>query len=55
LLHLELGERDRALAALERGVDDFSQTQGYINVEPALDPLRAEPRFRAVVRRTGLA
>jgi DNA-binding winged helix-turn-helix (wHTH) protein/TolB-like protein/Flp pilus assembly protein TadD len=55
LLHLELGDRDRALAALERGVDDFSQTQGYINVEPALDPLRAEPRFRAVVRRTGLA
>jgi serine/threonine-protein kinase len=55
LLHLELGEGDRALAALERGVDDFSQTQGYINVEPALDPLRAEPRFRAIVRRTGLA
>jgi len=55
LLHLELGEGDRALAALERGVDDLSQTQGYINVEPALDPLRAEPRFRAIVRRTGLA
>jgi len=55
LIHLELGERDRALAALERGVDDHSQTQGYLNAEPALDPLRSEPRFRAVSKRLGLA
>jgi tetratricopeptide (TPR) repeat protein len=54
LIHLELGERDRALAALERGVDDHSQMQAYLNVEPALDPLRDEPRFRAVSRRLGL-
>jgi tetratricopeptide (TPR) repeat protein len=55
LIHLELGERERALAALERGVDDHSQLQGYLNVEPALDSLRSDPRFRAISRRLGLA
>ena len=54
LIHLELGERDRALDSLERGVDDHSQMQCYLNVEPALDSLRDEPRFRALSRRLGL-
>ena len=54
LIHLELGDRDRALAALARGVDDHSQMQGYLNVEPALDPVRDDPRFRAISRRLGL-
>jgi Flp pilus assembly protein TadD len=54
LLHLALGEREQALAALERGVDDCSQMLGYINVDPALDPIRDEPRVRAVARRIGL-
>lgn len=51
LLHLALGDRDAALSALERSVDDHSQMAGYINVEPALDPIRDEPRFSAVARR----
>ena len=51
LIFLELGERERALASLERGMDDHSQMQGYLNVEPALDPLRSEPRFQAVRQR----
>ena len=55
LIHLELGERERALGALAHGVDDLSQLMGYVNVEPALDPLRGEARFQAIVRRIGLA
>jgi TolB-like protein len=55
LLHLALGERERALAALEGAVDDGSQMIGYINVDPALDPIRSEPRVRAVARKIGLA
>ncbi len=55
LLHLALGERDQALAALERAVDDGSQMIGYINVDPALDPIRSEPRVRVVARKIGLA
>ncbi len=54
LLHLALGERERALDALERAPADRSQMVGYINVEPALDPIRDEPRLRAVARAVGL-
>jgi tetratricopeptide (TPR) repeat protein len=55
LLHLALGDREAAFSALERGIDDCSQMLGYINVDPALDPIRDEPRVRAVARRIGLA
>jgi serine/threonine-protein kinase len=54
LLHLALGEKDAALAALERAVDDGSQMVGYLNVDAALDPIRAEPRVRGVAQRIGL-
>jgi DNA-binding winged helix-turn-helix (wHTH) protein/TolB-like protein/Flp pilus assembly protein TadD len=54
LIYLELGDRDRALLALARGTDDHSQMQGYLNVEPALDPVRDDPRFRVIGRRLGL-
>jgi len=55
LMHLALRENDQALAALERAVDDHSQMIGYLNVEPALDPIRADERFRAVAKRIRLA
>ena len=55
LLHVSLGENDWALAALERAVDDHSQMIGYLNVEPALDPIRGDARFRAVAKRIALA
>jgi TolB-like protein len=54
LLHVALGDRERALDALERAPADRSQMAGYINVEPALDPIRDEPRLRAVARAVGL-
>ena len=54
LIHLELGDRARALDALERGMNDHSQMQCYLNVEPALDPLRGEARFRAIGRKLAL-
>lgn len=54
LLHVALGDRERALDALERAPADRSQMVGYINVEPALDPIRDEPRVRAVARAVGL-
>jgi tetratricopeptide (TPR) repeat protein len=54
LIHLELEDRIRALDALERAVDDHSQTLCYLNVEPALDSIRGEPRFQAVSRRLAL-
>ena len=55
LMRLELGDRDRAITALERGIDDHSSMQCYVNVEPALDPLRGDSRFRSIGKRLGLA
>jgi tetratricopeptide (TPR) repeat protein len=48
LLHLALGDHAAALAALERAIGDHSQTGAYVDVEPALDPLRGDERFRAI-------
>jgi tetratricopeptide (TPR) repeat protein len=53
-IHVELGEDDRALGALERATND-AQMLGYMNVDPALDPIRKSPRFAAVAQRMRLA
>jgi len=54
LIHAALGVREPALAALEAALEDHSQMIGFLNVDPGLDGLRDEPRFRAVVQRLGL-
>lgn len=54
LIHAALGDRDAALAALERALTDYSQMVGFINVDPGFDGIRDEPRFRAVVNQLGL-
>lgn len=51
LIHLDLGDNDAALAALEQAIGDHSQMGGYVNVEPALDPLRNDPRFPPIAAR----
>jgi tetratricopeptide (TPR) repeat protein len=55
LIQAALGERELALTALETALDDHSQMIGFLNVDPGLDGLRDEPRFRAVVQRLGLS
>jgi TolB-like protein/DNA-binding SARP family transcriptional activator/Tfp pilus assembly protein PilF len=54
LVHVGLGERSQALDWLERAHENRSATLAYLGVEPLLDPLRGEPRFRAVLARIGL-
>jgi len=54
IVHAALGERELALAALERGEGDVSQMIGFLNSEPGLDAIREDPRFRAVSQRLGL-
>jgi len=51
LIHLDLGDHEAALAALDQAVGDISQMGGYVNVEPALDPLRGDPRFASIAKR----
>jgi hypothetical protein len=53
--HLGVGDKEEALADLEKA---YSQHYGFlitIKVEPALDPLRSDPRFQELLRRVGLS
>jgi serine/threonine-protein kinase len=54
LVHLGLGERDAAMAELERAYGLSSGYLAYLRVEPLFDPLRNDPRFAALERRVGL-
>jgi len=44
LLHA-LGRKEEAFLELERAVDENSAALFIIDVDPRLDPLRADPRF----------
>jgi DNA-binding SARP family transcriptional activator len=49
-----LNERSAACERLERAVEERYDRLVYLNVDPAFDPLRVEPRFNNVVRTIGL-
>ena len=53
-IHAALGESGAALDWLERAIDERSYWLIYLNVDPALDALRAEPRFNELRKRAGL-
>lgn len=53
--HLGMGETDQALTALETACEERDASIFWIQAEPALDALRDDPRFQAVVRTMGLA
>ena len=55
LIHLGLGDRDRAFGWLRRAYAGHAEWMIYLTVDPSLDPLRADPRFARLVRRVGLA
>lgn len=46
-----LGEKEEALQWLERAFESHTRDLIYLNVEPAYDPLRGDPRFAALLRR----
>ena len=54
LPQLALGNGDGALDALERACAAQAPQMAYIRAEPLLDPLRGQPRFVALLERTGL-
>ena len=53
-VHLGLGEADLALDWAERAYDDRRGWLAYLKVNPIFDPVRAHPRFEALVRRMRL-
>ena len=52
--HAELGDRDRAFAELERAFAGRDPSLVAVNVDPAFDKVRSDPRFRELVDRLGL-
>ena len=51
LIYAGLGEKDQALAWLERAFAERSTWMPYLKVDPWLDSLRSEPRFQDLLRR----
>ncbi len=54
VVHTGLGARDEALKWLERAYEERHNRLAYLQYEPLWDSLRAEERFKALVRRIGL-
>ena len=51
LIYVALGDKDRAFAWLEKAYRDRYWMMAFLKVDPRLDPLRPDPRFRAVLSR----
>jgi TolB-like protein/Tfp pilus assembly protein PilF len=52
--YLGLGENEQAFAWLEQAYREQSNILVFLKVHPYFDPIRADPRFADLVRRTGL-
>lgn len=59
ILHIALGEREQALALLERAYSAHDQQLIWLGVEAegegSFAPLRDDPHFQELLRRIGLA
>jgi hypothetical protein len=51
IVHITLGEHDRAVELLEQDVDRRTWFSRMIAVAPVLDPLRGHPGFQELLRR----
>jgi serine/threonine protein kinase/tetratricopeptide (TPR) repeat protein len=52
LVHIGLADHDRAFASLERACEERAGYLVYHNVDPAVDPIRNDPRFAELLRKT---
>jgi hypothetical protein len=53
-IHVALGDPERAFRWLDQAASERSFHLIYLKVWPELDPLRPDPRFRALILRLGL-
>ncbi|HVP42590.1 MAG TPA: winged helix-turn-helix domain-containing protein [Terriglobales bacterium] len=54
-IHGQLGEFDEAFRWLDVAVEERAARLIFLKVDPAWDPLRADPRFQSALRRMNLA
>jgi len=55
LIHLALGENDRAFELLQRAYDDRCEMLGWLKVDPSFDSVQGDPRYLTLLRQLGLA
>jgi tetratricopeptide (TPR) repeat protein len=53
-LYISLDEKDKALEWLEKSLQVRDDGPPSLRTDPRLDPLRSDPRFAEMLRRTGL-
>jgi len=54
LVYLGVGDKERALSWLEKGLSEFDWRLLYVKADPLFDALRPEPRFAAILERMRL-
>lgn len=55
LAHARLGEKDKALEALNRSYENREPFLQRLKVDPRLDPMRSDPRFDELSKRMGFS
>jgi TolB-like protein/Tfp pilus assembly protein PilF len=54
LIHFRLGDRDRGFEALEKAAEDGDHWVEFLKVFPALDGVRTDPRYAALIEKLRL-
>jgi TolB-like protein/Tfp pilus assembly protein PilF len=52
--YVDLGDKDKAFAELNKAFDEKLSSLTWLKVEPQLDPLRDDPRYKDLLKRMGL-
>jgi hypothetical protein len=50
-IYLALGDKDRAIKLIEQDCRQRSNWLNRLNVDPVMDPLRDDPRFKDLMRK----
>jgi tetratricopeptide (TPR) repeat protein len=53
-LYLALGDQERGMEWLEKAYEERSTSEIFLKANPGFDPLRADPRFKALLRHMNL-
>ncbi|MFN2541839.1 MAG: hypothetical protein ABR514_06700 [Chthoniobacterales bacterium] len=53
-VHVALGQHEEAIRELERAAEERSSSVHFVGIAPEFAPLRADPRFIAILKRIGL-
>jgi TolB-like protein/DNA-binding winged helix-turn-helix (wHTH) protein len=53
-VYAQLGDKDRAFLWLERAYENHDFFLTFVKVDPQMDPLRSDPRFKDILTRIGL-